>query len=134
MILRPPRSKRTDTLFPYTTLCRSLCRLADDADGWGENFLAPILRDAGYRVASDKESGDEAPDVLLCLSDDGDACANLGGDAPVIRLRASVAAAGADDATIYRHDRQALLDALRRRDRQTVGEGNGGEGPVDTGG
>src|SRR3546814_1812258 len=68
---------------------RPLCRLADDADGWGENFLAPILRDAGYRVASDKESGDEAPDVLLCLSDDGDACANLGGDAPVIRLRAS---------------------------------------------
>src|SRR3546814_19304266 len=23
---RPPRSTRTDTLFPYTTLCRSLCR------------------------------------------------------------------------------------------------------------
>src|SRR3546814_2978188 len=23
MILRPPRSKRTDTLLPYTTLCRS---------------------------------------------------------------------------------------------------------------
>src|SRR3546814_7479669 len=23
MILRPPRSTRTDTLFPYTTLCRS---------------------------------------------------------------------------------------------------------------
>src|SRR3546814_2500524 len=30
MILRPPRSTRTDTLFPYTTLFRSLCRpLAD---------------------------------------------------------------------------------------------------------
>src|SRR3546814_7518405 len=25
MIRRPPRSTRTDTLFPYTTLCRSLC-------------------------------------------------------------------------------------------------------------
>src|SRR3546814_11159128 len=23
MVLRPPRSTRTDTLFPYTTLCRS---------------------------------------------------------------------------------------------------------------
>src|SRR3546814_12460000 len=23
---RPPRSTRTDTLFPYTTLCRSSCR------------------------------------------------------------------------------------------------------------
>src|SRR3546814_12812571 len=27
MILRPPRSTRTDTLFPYTTLFRSLCCL-----------------------------------------------------------------------------------------------------------
>src|SRR3546814_4795280 len=25
MILRPPRSTRTDTLFPYTTLFRSIC-------------------------------------------------------------------------------------------------------------
>src|SRR3546814_19241624 len=25
MIRRPPRSTRTDTLFPYTTLCRSAC-------------------------------------------------------------------------------------------------------------
>src|SRR3546814_4609250 len=24
MLMRPPRSTRTDTLFPYTTLCRSL--------------------------------------------------------------------------------------------------------------
>src|SRR3546814_8394593 len=34
MIRRPPRSTRTDTLFPYTTLFRSLCdiRLVDDAN------------------------------------------------------------------------------------------------------
>src|SRR3546814_17555371 len=30
MIRRPPRSTRTDTLFPYTTLCRS-CRRASEA-------------------------------------------------------------------------------------------------------
>src|SRR3546814_3367175 len=29
MIRRPPRSTRTDTLFPYTTLFRSDCPLAD---------------------------------------------------------------------------------------------------------
>src|SRR3546814_3371277 len=28
MIRRPPRSTRTDTLFPYTTLFRSICRSA----------------------------------------------------------------------------------------------------------
>src|SRR3546814_7992147 len=31
MIRRPPRSTRTDTLFPYTTLCRAL-GVAHDAD------------------------------------------------------------------------------------------------------
>src|SRR3546814_3377983 len=31
MIRRPPRSTRTDTLFPYTTLFRSLTTLADEA-------------------------------------------------------------------------------------------------------
>src|SRR3546814_18486782 len=29
MIRRPPRSTRTDTLFPYTTLFRSQCHLVD---------------------------------------------------------------------------------------------------------
>src|SRR3546814_11759834 len=37
MIRRPPRSTRTDTLFPYTTLFRSALRLAaDPVDSRGE--------------------------------------------------------------------------------------------------
>src|SRR3546814_4095518 len=35
MLLRPPRSTRTDTLFPYTTLCRST---HDDA-GIGQELV-----------------------------------------------------------------------------------------------
>ena len=92
-----------------------LCRLADDHDGWGSNFLAPILRSAGYRVVSDKDVVDEAPDVLLCLTEDGASCADVGDEIPVIRLRSAIAAAGPDDETVYRYDRQALLDALARR-------------------
>src|SRR3546814_15689030 len=40
MIRRPPRSTRTDTLFPYTTLFRSQVRIKDVAEvGLGsENF------------------------------------------------------------------------------------------------
>src|SRR3546814_12255706 len=34
MIRRPPRSTRTDTLFPYTTLFRSVDQMADDAQIW----------------------------------------------------------------------------------------------------
>src|SRR3546814_1668009 len=32
MIRRPPRSTRTDTLFPYTTLCRSARRMGASGD------------------------------------------------------------------------------------------------------
>src|SRR3546814_12353882 len=62
---------------------RPLCRLADDADGWGENFLAPTLRDAGYRVASAQESGGGGPGRALCLSGGGHAGADLGGSGPL---------------------------------------------------
>lgn len=96
-------------------LTQPLCRLADDHDGWGDNFLAPILRNAGYRVVSGEDAADEAPDVLLCLTEDGASCVHIGDEIPVIRLRSAVAAAGPDDETVYRYDRQALLDALARR-------------------
>src|SRR3546814_14730160 len=39
MIRRPPRSTRTDTLFPYTTLFRSPLRFL--AHGWGETSAMP---------------------------------------------------------------------------------------------
>jgi len=93
-------------------LRQPLCHLADDHDGWGDNFLAPILRHAGYRVASSDAEGDETPDVLLCLSGEEGAHDHAAGDVPVIRLRTAAAAAGPDDPTVYRYDRQALLDAL----------------------
>lgn len=92
-----------------------LCRIADDHDGWGQNFLAPILRSAGYRVASDGADAGESHDVLLCLTEDGAPQPGAVGDVPVIRLRSSVAATGPGDDTVYRYDRQALLDALRRQ-------------------
>src|SRR3546814_15679182 len=44
MIRRPPRSTRTDTLFPYTTLFRSAQPLAQvDQDRSGYAPYAPIL-------------------------------------------------------------------------------------------
>src|SRR3546814_1635993 len=51
MIQRPPRSTRTDTLFPYTTLFRSVERLGGlhGFMGWDR----PILTDSGgYQVMS----------------------------------------------------------------------------------
>src|SRR3546814_14125106 len=56
MIRRPPRSTRTDTLFPYTTLFRSLLR----QQAW--RLARPAAFDArgfdiGYRLALDMQPG-----------------------------------------------------------------------------
>src|SRR3546814_5112526 len=58
MIRRPPRSTRTDTLFPYTTLFRSQCdivRIADSVwqDCFGINF---VLFDRPIRVHSSRSA------------------------------------------------------------------------------
>src|SRR3546814_1269543 len=44
MIRRPPRSTRTDTLFPYTTLFRSLLRQHDPARRAARIPAAPLSR------------------------------------------------------------------------------------------
>src|SRR3546814_4723837 len=49
MIRRPPRSTRTDTLFPYTTLFRSLRRRPADRAGWV--LLSRDVRD-GFRSST----------------------------------------------------------------------------------
>src|SRR3546814_12166770 len=49
MIRRPPRSTRTDTLFPYTTLFRS--HLALDSWWQGVDGLDPADRQPGFRKA-----------------------------------------------------------------------------------
>src|SRR3546814_13091059 len=46
MIRRPPRSTRTDTLFPYTTLFRSLPSLRQILDGESPSNSPPIRVDA----------------------------------------------------------------------------------------
>src|SRR3546814_6511699 len=50
MIRRPPRSTRTDTLFPYTTLFRSVHRL--DKDTSGALVLARTSRAAAFFAKS----------------------------------------------------------------------------------
>src|SRR3546814_5710685 len=53
MIRRPPRSTRTDTLFPYTTLFRSCgggeSRAVETVDGSGANIHARIAARGGRR-------------------------------------------------------------------------------------
>src|SRR3546814_4144104 len=50
MIRRPPRSTRTDTLFPYTTLFRSLARADDRGGGGGREDAVAADQHAGGAV------------------------------------------------------------------------------------
>src|SRR3546814_1813237 len=47
MIRRPPRSTRTDTLFPYTTLFRSRLSFAEGREALEERFPAAELVEGG---------------------------------------------------------------------------------------
>src|SRR3546814_10955012 len=68
MIRRPPRSTRTDTLFPYTTLFRSARRLARDHLGdiepraiTAHGLAERQVGDAGHRRQDDRvRYGDRA--------------------------------------------------------------------------
>src|SRR3546814_5610845 len=44
MVRRPPRATRTDTLFPYTTLFRSLVEQAAVLSGARDSIDAPLVR------------------------------------------------------------------------------------------
>src|SRR3546814_18110105 len=58
MIRRPPRSKLTDTLFPYTTLFRSLIDAHTDAHRWAQSYdremsdVFAVQSDVAGRIAS----------------------------------------------------------------------------------
>src|SRR3546814_4545508 len=67
MIRRPPRSTRTDTLFPYTTLFRShfpdIRALRDVIDGGIELFGAQALRSGADRLAPEAEAAIDRTDI-----------------------------------------------------------------------
>src|SRR3546814_1522697 len=52
MIRRPPRSTRTDTLFPYTTLFRSLDMPVRSYGRWKAGDLGRIDRDGKARLSN----------------------------------------------------------------------------------
>src|SRR3546814_6657475 len=59
MIRRPPRTTRTDTLFPYTTLFRSEC------GGEGEVLAQLLLQRLGGGCGRERERGQRAEVVLV---------------------------------------------------------------------
>src|SRR3546814_2917302 len=100
MIRRPPRSTRTDTLFPYTTLFRSIVtvNLAGELDG-----LATLAR----RIAADhRATRDLGPDSLRT------ALVELLVELPAYRSYADAQGCGAADAD--------MLAGAAERDRKST--------------
>src|SRR3546814_7906656 len=61
MIRRPPRSTRTDTLFPYTTLFRSLIAPADQQDAQHQQHDQNGQMDQpGHRLGQKAQDGGRA--------------------------------------------------------------------------
>src|SRR3546814_8635643 len=65
MIRRPPRSTRTDTLFPYTTLFRSFY-IGDDVGDVEAAYHADIMSvGVGWGFSSRYEISSAAPDIMV---------------------------------------------------------------------
>src|SRR3546814_15296988 len=58
MIRRPPRSTRTDTLFPYTTLFRSTVLTDEHKDCTNDGFFAIHTSRASTQISTDLYVGD----------------------------------------------------------------------------
>src|SRR3546814_16759680 len=84
MIRRPPRSTRTDTLFPYTTLFRSIYRLNIASEwviatallrrprflGWAPSSYLPFPGSGGTRIAAPLATTPPQSRLQICTSDE----------------------------------------------------------------
>src|SRR3546814_20512066 len=71
MIRRPPRSTRTDTLFPYTTLFRSVGRHVDHGPALGLRLVEglvegadvafPVIGELSFRIRVMNKEGEARP-------------------------------------------------------------------------
>ncbi|MDY7098736.1 MAG: chemotaxis protein CheA [Pseudomonadota bacterium] len=96
---------------PPAPVNRPKCKLPDN--DWARTILSPLVTAAGYDIAA--VDGEESADTLsIWFEDEFEAALALDVaiSGPVIRLRDLPEAAPGSD-TIYRYDRDALLDALR---------------------
>lgn len=89
---------------------KPICRLPDSE--WARTILGPLVASAGYDIAV---SADTAEDVAIWFEDEYEAALALDMtfDTPVIRLRDIPDGASMDE-TVYRYDREGLVDALRK--------------------
>src|SRR3546814_2818424 len=104
MIRRPPRSTRTDTLFPYTTLFRSGAHFVDTlADDFGRHFHGAIHR----RI----KAGGCGRENNSAAVDDFDIPVALAAHARTLRQRADTLHRRINLAPVPDHERELVVTA-----------------------
>src|SRR3546814_13016199 len=127
MTRRPPRSTRTDTLFPYTTLFRSQRVLADVGDVAGDLLLAQLGVAGHHLELLDVDRGE---DVVA-----HDALGDQDGVLEVVALpRHEGDQHVAAERQLAQAGRGAVGDELAGRDRKSVVSGTSVSVRVDLGG
>src|SRR3546814_14742082 len=123
IIRRPPRSTRTDTLFPYTTLFRSLHQGAIEFSRQHHVIGRDVAQRGGVRIQRLAQFGNHGGDLLLAERRAGE------GDPVLRRHRPDESALGADIETDQRL--AAMQEALhvgrrqRRSEERRVGKEGG---------
>src|SRR3546814_11468561 len=120
MIRRPPRSTRTDTLFPDTTLFRSVAPFPARRPGARKDQLAHQRRRLKRHVLCDKTAKREADEVDLLQSQRADCSNDVVGH--LRNGKRCLAARPADAAILEREDgsyRRQRLDDPRRSEEHT---------------
>ena len=95
-------------------IAKPVCRLP--GSDWARTILGPLVVSAGYEIADeDSEPKDDGSEVSIMLEEEYEAAAALDipMEGPIIRLRSLPQATPGED-TIYRYDRPALIEALRK--------------------
>jgi two-component system chemotaxis sensor kinase CheA len=89
---------------------KPVCRLPEG--DWARTILGPLVASAGYRIA---DAADPREDVAIWFDDDYEAARALEVEfpVPVIRLR-DVPDGSSSGETVYRYDRDGLVEALRK--------------------
>ncbi|HEX4739202.1 MAG TPA: chemotaxis protein CheA [Allosphingosinicella sp.] len=82
------------------------------ADPFLDTILRPVIESAGYRVLREGDAGAEAAATVIGLAEDSATAPLLPASARIVRLRARPEPLGADDDSIHRYDRDAILKAL----------------------
>src|SRR3546814_4078431 len=107
MIRRPPRSTRTDTLFPYTTLFRSIKLYGDDLDkmSLAANVMVKVLQGipGAGSVNADQVVGAPMLDVTLVRN----AIARYGPPVQEVADTVSAALDGRESVMLYEGDRRS---------------------------